>query len=77
MSTSTKMKAFSEKCTGCLMCQLACSFVKTQAFSPANSFITVERVDKSETYDVGFTEDCDACGVCAQYCYYDAIEAAL
>lgn len=76
MPTGTQMTAHSENCTGCLMCQLACSFVKTSEFSPAKAFLTVQRVDKSESYKVGFTEDCDACGVCAQYCYYDVIETA-
>ena len=75
MSTDTSMKPLSENCTGCLMCQLACSFTKTSAFSPASSYVTVQRVGVSETYEVSFTEDCDACGVCTQYCYFDAIES--
>ncbi len=76
MPTGTVMIARSDNCTGCIMCQLACSFVKTSEFSPAKSFIDVDRVGKSETYKVSFKEDCDACGVCEQYCYYDVIGKA-
>lgn len=74
MASTGQMTARSENCTGCLMCQLACSFTKTSEFSPSKSFVSIERIDKSERYEVGFTEDCDGCGVCTQYCYYDAIE---
>ena len=76
MTSDTSMIARSENCTGCLMCQLSCSFVKTSAFCPADSFITIERLNKSERYDVRFTDECDACGACTKYCYYDAIEVA-
>ncbi len=63
---------FSEKCTACLRCRLACSELYTKAFNPSRSRI---RVDLSGTgCTISFADDCEECGVCADHCYYGAIE---
>ncbi len=59
----------SETCSGCGYCQLACSFVKTGAFSLGSSLISVRRVDGKERFQVGFSAGCDQCGFCAKYCF--------
>ena len=62
-------------CTGCLRCQLDCSDLYTKTFNPAAARIRVE-VNGADCTIV-FTEDCTHCGVCADSCYYDALEKKL
>ena len=59
-----------EKCTGCLICQLICSFTYTGAFNPAKARIVIQH-DRKEIY---FTDEClENCHLCTRYCVYDAI----
>jgi len=39
-----------EKCTGCMQCELACSYVKTGEFRPARSLIRVHIFDELASY---------------------------
>ena len=39
-----------EKCTGCMQCELACSFVQTGMFQPASSLIRVHVFDEEAQY---------------------------
>src|SRR5688572_20323774 len=39
-----------EKCTGCMQCELACSFVQTGEFRPARSLIRVHIFDELASY---------------------------
>jgi len=64
----------SELCSGCGYCQLACSFVKTGAFSFADARISIRRANEEERYQVAFNEDCDRCGFCPRYCYFGVLE---
>ncbi len=66
---SKKVYVYSELCSGCHYCQLACSFVKTGSFGLSDSRINIRRVEGKERYSVGFSKDCDRCGFCARYCY--------
>lgn len=59
-----------QRCTGCLICQLACSFAYTGRFNPANARIAVEH-ERKEIY---FTDGCaENCHLCARYCAYGAL----
>lgn len=66
----------SENCTGCQLCRLACSFVKTSSFSLSRSFIDIRRIGGEERYEVGLLPDCDLCGFCVSYCCFGAISRA-
>ncbi len=61
-----------DNCTGRLRCELGCSDLYTKAFNPAAARIRV-RVRGAECKIV-FTEECTHCGVCADNCFYDALE---
>ena len=53
-------------CTGCSICELACSFAKFRVFNPRRSMIRV-----SYDYEVGRVEAvtvCSQCGVCVDHC---------
>ena len=72
-----------EKCTGCQVCELICSMVKTGEYNPQKSCI---RVLKNIELDVSIPvieTTCDFCGKCAEWCFQEAIrfvdyeEAAL
>jgi len=66
-----------EKCTGCKLCELACSAVKTSAFNPRNSRIKVCLVGIPEIPVPIILYNCDYCfgnPVCVQVCLPQAIE---
>ena len=67
-----QIETFSEKCAGCLRCQLACSELYTQAFNPSAARIRVEVFGGD--YAIHFTEDCNQCGICVEHCFYQALE---
>ncbi len=60
------------KCTGCLRCQLACSQAYQKMFNPSLARIRIgfHGVECS----IRFTEECVACGLCADNCFYGALE---
>jgi ferredoxin len=62
------------KCTGCLVCELRCSFRFEKTFNPAKAAIQVRRqVSSASEYKIGFTEKCDRCGLCVRFCSYGAL----
>ncbi len=58
-------------CSGCLRCQLACSWTYEKSFQPSASRIKVEA--RGEEYRVVFTRDCTACGLCVDNCLFGAL----
>ena len=66
-----KIDVHREKCTGCIICQLECSFVKLGVFNPAESRILIYRIDDDP--QIEFTDECDNCGICARLCPYGAL----
>lgn len=65
-----------EQCTGCKLCELACSAVKTGAFSSAQSRISVHLVDIPEIPVPILSESCDYCfgnPVCVRFCNTGAL----
>lgn len=71
MAKRKKIFTFAERCTGCLNCQLYCSFTYTRTFNPAQARIQIKR--GKTTQEIIFTHDCNACGICAIYCAYGGI----
>ena len=41
-----------ERCTGCMQCELACSWVQTGTFQPSRSVIRVNVFDEEASYDI-------------------------
>ncbi len=73
MGKKDRIQITSENCTGCLLCQLTCSVVKTDKYSYSHALIDVKRVGNVERFQVSLKPECDGCGVCISYCAYDAI----
>ena len=66
-----------EKCTGCKLCELACSAVKTSVFNPRDSRIKIRLVGIPEIPVPIILDNCDYCfgnPVCVQVCLPQAIE---
>lgn len=72
MVESKKVRVHPENCVGCLTCQLACSFTYTDRFNPLEARIIVEW--SPEGSKIVFTDECTDCGICAEYCFYGALE---
>ena len=68
-----EIKAYPEKCAGCLSCALACSWTFTGTFNPLKSRVQINWPGDVERHIV-FTEECTNCGICVEYCNYDALE---
>src|SRR5213075_904809 len=45
-----QLKIIPEKCTGCMQCELACSWVQTGTFQPSRSVIRVNVFDEEASY---------------------------
>jgi len=66
-----------DKCTGCKLCELACSAVKTGVFNPRDSRIKVCLIGVPEIPVPLILDNCDYCfgnPACVQFCLPKAIE---
>lgn len=63
-----------EQCTGCLRCQLACSFSYTKSFNPSAARVHIDFFGVE--CSIRFTEDCVSCGLCADNCFYGALQSS-
>lgn len=67
-----------ELCTGCQICELACSFNRVKVFQPSQSGIRVYRNNTEGTIEMEKTSYCDLCKtkrvpVCMQFCPSNAL----
>jgi Fe-S-cluster-containing hydrogenase component 2 len=61
-----------DKCTGCMQCELACSWVQTGTFAPSKSVIRVNVFDEEASYAPFTCFQCDEAW-CMQTCPVNAI----
>ena len=53
-----------EKCAGCLMCQMRCSYRFTKTFNPSRSAIEILRQPEGKReFRIELLETCDGCGL--------------
>ena len=62
-----------EKCTGCQVCELVCSSVKSGEYNPEKSCIKVMRNTELDVNIPVISLDCDSCGKCTEWCFAKAI----
>lgn len=70
---SKKIKIYHEKCVGCRICQLTCSFTYNKTFNPIKARIKITNL-YGLTPKIKFTDQCVQCGKCASNCLYGALE---
>ncbi len=65
------VRADMELCTGCKLCELACSFIKEGVFDPLKSRIRVHMIGLPEVPVPVYQPNCDYCGGdpnCVKFC---------
>lgn len=60
-----------ENCTGCMICQLRCSYINFKEFNVTKAFIKIDLTNIQPTIE--FLDDCKACFECVKHCLYDAL----
>ncbi len=60
-----------ENCSGCLRCELGCSFAYARAFNPSTARIQVAL--SGADCEIRFAEECIKCGICVDQCLYSAL----
>lgn len=67
--------AHPENCSGCITCQLVCSFFNGQegSFQPSRARIQVRRVGGLNRFRAELLPDCTGCGRCAEHCEYGVL----
>jgi len=70
-NTTAEIMVDAERCSGCGLCQLQCSFSKLGVFNPSQAYIMIDWVDDEPM--INFTDDCDVCGICVRSCVYGAL----
>ena len=69
-------------CTGCKICELACSFHHKGVFSPEASSIKVSRDNQNGEIRLSRDSTCDFCKgetrpLCVEYCVYGALREVI
>ena len=67
------LRFYPERCTGCLRCELACSYEQVGAYQPSRSVIRVEPLEKHSSYVPYACPQCDEAW-CMTACPVDAID---
>ncbi len=60
-----------ERCSGCLQCDLACSDAYTNSFNPSIARIQVTMNERDRR--IRFTDKCVSCGICVDQCLFGAL----
>ncbi|MFC2003208.1 hypothetical protein ACFLV4_04615 [Chloroflexota bacterium] len=64
-----------ERCTGCRVCQMECSFRYHKVFNPALANIMIlETPENGISYLIKYKDECRNCGTCAKTCAFGALE---
>ena len=63
-----------EKCTGCRVCELACSVARSGEYNPQRSRIRVLRNMELDVSIPVIDATCDFCGKCTEWCFEEAIK---
>ena len=72
VGSAIKIRINEQNCTGCLVCQLYCSYLQTHEFNPSRAFISINL--QGIIPAISFLEGCKNCGQCAKHCVYEALE---
>ena len=60
-----------DNCTGCLNCQLICSFVFEKSFNPSLANIIIGGSPGKR--EINFSDECNECNLCVTHCVYGTL----
>ena len=63
-----------EKCTGCKICELACSMEKQKEYKPEKSYIRILQNRELDFHVITLDSRCDFCNQCVEWCPEQALE---
>lgn len=66
-----KITIYAERCTGCRICQMICSWANEKMFQPSNAYIQVK--GEEPKFTITLDSRCTRCGLCASYCASQAL----
>jgi len=66
--TAVGIRVIPERCTGCRVCQLICAITYEGRFCPEDAHVVVGEDGPRHT------DECLACGLCADHCPAGALE---
>ena len=72
-SRSNQIIVRENKCVGCRICQLWCSYIQKKKFIPSEAFIQIKN-EYDLVPEISFLKGCTKCGQCVQYCLYGALD---
>lgn len=71
--SNIEIKIDEERCTGCIICVLWCSYTHCKIFDPSRANLKIE--DRyGLTPKIIFLDSCTNCGQCANHCLYGALK---
>jgi len=71
---SWELRVLPERCTGCRICMMICSWANEKNFQLVHAHIQVKNRDSEEAcFEIAFDQYCKSCGICASYCPSGAI----
>jgi len=62
-----------DRCTGCRICELACSMENNGEYNPRKSFIRIMANEETGVYIPILDIECGMCGKCVQACPQNAL----
>ena len=82
METELLKEINSELCTGCRLCEVACSFHHHRTFDPEVSSIKIYHDDNKGTISITIHSTCDQCQeekepLCVTFCDRDALDIKI
>lgn len=62
-----------DNCSGCRICELICSMIKSGEYNPRKSHIKLIRNREMDVNVVAIDSHCDFCAACAKWCPNEAL----
>ena len=68
-----KLTMRENKCTGCRICELICSWNYEKEFTLNKARLMIEIEEEKAIFSLKVTEKCNNCGLCVKYCSSQAL----
>lgn len=62
-----------DRCTGCRVCEMACSMAKQGEYNPKRSYIKILKNQEMDVNIAALDLQCDGCNDCVAWCISEAL----